>query len=87
MLQGHILLRKCNGKEIESGELNDQELLEIYNYTPKDDEDFHTINNSDFECASEGGQDKAYPPFHTSECIIRGEIYEERKCPNFKKVK
>lgn len=78
-----MLLRKCNGKAKDSANLSDNEILEIFNYEPKEDEEFQTIINNDFECASESGQGKAYPPFHTSECIIRGEIYEERECKNF----
>lgn len=81
-----MLLRKCNGKCIDSGELTDKDVLEIFNYSPKDNEDFNVMNNNDFECMAGQSLNDVNPPLVHSDCIVSAEIDEERECSKFKKV-
>jgi len=80
LLQGHVILRRCNGKYIFSGHIEEEELVDIYR-----NQNSGSLVDNDFEC-EEGKmwQDDVNPPFANKDCILLTEIDEERECKDFK---
>ena len=63
-----MLLRKCNGKVIDSENITSEQILTIYNESQ--------LVDNDFEC-EEGNCTDGH------DCIVRIEIDQERECKDF----
>jgi hypothetical protein len=72
LLQGYLLLRRCNGEVVEAENVTRPETTKM----------FHSkgLLNEDFECEKDHYSD-GHP------AIIRPDIFDERECSDFKKVK